>query len=207
MGTTALRLLLTLPLLGAALLSACGGDKPSAPDAGQPPAAAVEPTENPNPWFLPTPKARATGSSAPAPTATSLLGRPNRDAARAITEAMKAAGEDPAGIEIFVFPIQGSDRTLLVFEIDGASQALSGQSGAPSAQDLFSASLFQSAAVKAAKASRVVLNIRMRDEASGEALIATLTLPLETMAGYLAGTLSEEQASQQTQFQVRQVQP
>jgi hypothetical protein len=199
-----------VPLLTVLALSACGGEK-TAPDtgesSGQPPAAPVE-ASLADPWFLPPPKAH-TGASPTLTPSTGSLGAADRDAARRIAEALKAAGSNVPSLEVFVFPLQGSDKSLLVLDIDATSDAFTGASDTipAEASDLLPAGFLTSDAVKQAKVSRVVINVRGKDDTTGSLLLFSMTLPVETLAGYLAGTISEDQVADLTQFQIKEIKP
>ncbi|HEY7467682.1 MAG TPA: hypothetical protein VIB47_13400 [Dehalococcoidia bacterium] len=198
-------------LFAALALSACGGSQPATPDAGgaagQPPAAPVA-TEVADPWFLPPPKAHS-GASPTLTPGTGSLGQADRDAARRIADALKSAGGSLPGLEVFVFPLKGSANSLLVLDIDTTSDAFTGASATIPAEagDLLPAGFLTSDAVKQAKVSRVVINVRGRDGTTGSLLLFSMTLPVETLAGYLAGTISEDQAAGLTQFQIKEIKP
>ncbi len=174
--------LLTLPLLGALILSACSGDKP-APEgsaAGEPPAAAVEATSEADLFDLAsiTPIPPATSS---ATSDLSLGGAADRIAEAEIAAALQKAG---VAAEVFVLPISGTTKWLLIIELDGAQATT-----VPQDQSVLLGALAKTKAARAGAITRIAINLRTVIES--KASVITLTVPMDSILGVADGKLTQ----------------
>jgi hypothetical protein len=174
--------LLALPLLGALVLSACGGNKaaPEGGDSGKPPAAAVEATPKADLLDLAsiTPILPATS---PATSDLSLGGAADR-----IAEAEIAAALQKAGVvaEVFVLPISDTTEWLLIIEVDGAQAT-----AAPQDQSVLLSALAGTKAARAGAITRIAINLRTVIDSKPS--VVTLTVPMAAILGVADGKLTQ----------------
>jgi hypothetical protein len=198
---------LGLPVL--LVVTGCGGstDSPVSPGTGSGAVSATQPaSEDPG-----TETAAGSGLPdfdditpiAPDPVAPdspdALLGStPDYRAAAALTRTLEGAGMPPGAFAVYVLPISGTDSSLLVLEVDDQNPDVDGISEEV-LTGMFSA-LVEAPETSNANVVRLALNYQTTDE-QGPATVV-LTLPIDIVAGYLDGTVSDEQFSQNVKFLV-----
>lgn len=102
-----------------------------------------------------------------------LDGVPDRQTAAEIKKALADAGiAEIPGFEIFIFPVAGTNESLLVFDIQDV-----GQGNAGSNSDQFAKTIFSHPALARANVKQLAMNIRGSDEQGP--FVATLTAPLD----------------------------
>jgi hypothetical protein len=124
-----------------------------------------------------------------------LGGRPDREAAAEVVNALRSAGIDLKGIEVFVLPASGLNQSLLVAEIDQAKGAT-----LPKDPMKMLSTLAGSSAVSKANITRVSFDFHGRD--SKGAYVLTMSLPMGTVDALAKGSLSSADAQSQMLVQL-----
>ena len=132
-----------------------------------------------------------------------LGGTPDFETAAALAKILEDGGADLAGIKIRVFPIGGTEESLLVIELDQELDEAAG-AGLPEDEDAVSSALTAFLAapeIETAGISRLAMVLRSSDESGPFSLI--LTLPIGTARDLIAGTATEEDLAEHLAIEVR----
>jgi hypothetical protein len=125
-----------------------------------------------------------------------LGGAPNETAAVALLAELEATGIDLSGLEIWVWPVSGTDDVLLVLE---ANENASDLADNPDATDVLLPVLVGSSVLDTTGVTRIVINYRGVDEEGPYTF--TATYPLDVVRASLeAGT---EIPQDEVEFQLR----
>ena len=114
-----------------------------------------------------------------------LLGPLDSKTVDAVTKAMNAAKVDMKGTQVFVYPVYGTQTSLLVFDVDGNMAS----SSSSSSQEQMIKALAGIPELKTASVDRVVMNYKGKDK-QGNYLL-TVTMTLKAMDAMSKGTLSQ----------------
>ena len=110
----------------------------------------------------------------------SLVGTPDTRSAAAIADDLAAGGIDLTGVEVWVFPVTGSDERLLVFSVNPAAAGLSED---PTGGNLFEV-LAAAPSLPDSGITRFVLNYYDSDD-QGE-FVLTTTVPMDLLLDSIA---------------------
>jgi hypothetical protein len=212
-------------LMFVALVAACSsggdGDTPPAPTAATGsvavsptpgrtaeatatrPATSVPPTETPEPPATAEAGALARFNAiepiSPEPAgnpADDLLGgTPNTAAAEAITQALGAAGFSLQGIKIYVFPVTGTDESLMVLNFHEDQQPALGDDAKP-----FISAVIGAADAQALNVPRTAMNYFGSDELGPYRV--TMAAPTQVLRDLASGAITEEAAAAQIAYEV-----
>lgn len=113
-----------------------------------------------------------------------LGGSPDTNAARAIEVDLVAAGLDLTGLQVYVWPVTGTRRSILVLEIDDTATALAEDD---TASVVLIETLLDSQVLEEVNIPQLVINYRLTE--NGEPFVFTISVPIEDLRiGLAEGT-------------------
>ncbi len=128
-----------------------------------------------------------------------LGGTPNYEAAAALSQSLEAIGVPADAMTVYVLPISGTDGSLLVLDLDSDNEAAANMSDQVG-QNLLP-TLATDPEIEKANITRISMNIHSTDEQGPLTLV--VTLPMDTLVGYVNGTVTDDQMALAVKYAVQ----